>query len=369
MTYRSAWCEVDLVQFRQNIRTLKQVVGTQMLQVVKANAYGHGIVRMAQEAVAAGADMLGLATIGETEQLLKAGIDVPILMITPMDDEEIDFCVAHGVHFFVWRFDQFERAMLAAETHGHRPYLHVEIDAGMARSGVAMNKFESLLQSLTPAMRDSVVAYAAHFFSAAIEDLEPAYKSLSGFMKCAAIAKGMGLERMLHIANSTGALRIPEARLDMVRMGSAAYGIAPSKFAVMPEGVGWVMSLKANVTNVNSVEPGSGVSYAWEYVATEPHRIATIGLGYGDGIRRYPPCANSVLLSEVETLVLGRVCVDQFVVRVPDNAECNVGDTAVVIGRQGAAEITARDVSLRWGTNAYDVLMGLRNRIPRVYVG
>ena len=339
-----------------------------MLQTVKANAYGHGLVRIAHEAVAAGADMLGIATIGEADQLIASDVNAPLLMITPTDPEEIDFCVAHGVHFFVWRLDQFDRALAAAERYNRRPYLHIEIDVGMARSGVAAGNFADLLNSLTQPMREVVVALAAHFYSAAMEDLAPAYKSLEQFMSCAATAKAGGLDVMLHIANSTGTLRMPEARLDMVRMGAAAYGIAPSKFAPMPAGVDYPLSLYAKVTNVNEVSPGSGVSYAWEYVAADHHRIATIGIGYGDGIRRYPPGANTVLLGGVEAPVLGRVCVDQFIARIPDGVECRPGDTAVVIGAQGDAHISARDVSLRWGTNTYDVLMGIRDRIPRVYI-
>lgn len=369
MTYRSTWCEVDLNQFRQNIRILKQVAGTKMLQVVKANAYGHGLVRMSHEVVAAGADMVGVATIGEAEQLLDSKISVPVLIITPTDPEEIEWSVAHGVHFLAWRTDQFECALEVAAKYERVPLIHLEVDVGMARSGLSFSEFPGFVASMTPAMKSAVVAIAAHFYSAAMEDLAPAYRALDGFMECARVAEQYELRPLLHIANSTGTIRIPEARLGMVRMGVTGYGLSPSKFAVIPEGVAPVMTWMAKVTNVKHVEPGVGVSYAWEYVADQPHRVATLGIGYADNFHRHPPGVNRVLLGGVEVPVLGRVCMDQCIARIPDNLDVNVGDTAVIIGSQGNASITAADIALRWGTNTYDVVAGIRNRVPRIYNG
>jgi alanine racemase len=367
--YRSSWCEVDLAQLRQNLARLKEVAGTRTLLVVKANAYGHGLVGIAREAERSGVDMLGLATIGEAEELKRAGVTAPMLIMCAMDPDEIDFCVANGVAFLAWRPDHFERAMAAADTYGVAPIVHLEVDTGMSRSGVDSGELPALLDSLTPAMRAGIAGLCSHFFAADMESTDSSEQQLKEFLECADLVERYGMNPLLHIANSPGTLRLPSSRLGMARLGIAAYGILPSQHTPLPSGVEPIMTWKAKVTNVKDIEPGRGIGYRWLFVADRTERVATLGLGYADGYHRFPEGINSLLFNGVETRVVGSVFMDQCVFLVPDGMPVQVGDEAVLLGRQGAGSITADDLAAKWGTNSYDVVSGIRNRVPRVYVG
>lgn len=366
---RNAWLEIDVARFRQNLTNLRPVTGAKMLLVVKANAYGHGLVRMAQEAVAHGVVMVGVGTVNEAEQLVNAKLDAPILVISPLLSEEIEYCVANGVHFMAWRKDQFEVALAAQRATGRTAHIHMELDFGMARSGVDEAQFLSLLSELDDESLSMVYGLCAHYaFAAVAPDFEVLRPKVEMFTRCDVALKERGVTALRHVSNSAGTLRFPEGHFDMVRMGASAFGIVSTKLFDVASVAQPVATWKARVTNVNDLEAGEGVSYAWEYVAHEPHRIGTIGVGYADGYRRYPAGVNSVLVGGVETPVLGRINMDQCVFRVPNGVDVNVGDEVVLLGKQGDAEITIAELAGRWGTNGYDTMLSIRDRIPRVYV-
>jgi alanine racemase len=369
--YRSSWCEIDVPQFHTNLRVLRRVAGTQMLQVVKANAYGHGLVPMARLAVRSEAvDMLGVATIGEAASLLEAGIEAPVLIMCALDSREIDYCVTKGVHFLAWRPDHFEAAGRAAAREGKQPLVHLEADTGMARSGAAVTELVELLDGLSAERLAWIIGLASHFTSADLGDLGHSERQLKEFQECIDIVTKFGLRPLIHLANSPGTLRLPDARMGMVRMGIAGYGLPPSDFTDLPGGVAAVLTWKANLTNVKEIGPGQGVGYAWRYVAERPETVATIGVGYADGLRRYPDGVNAVLMPDGRRAeVIGSVFMDQALLRVPDRSSCRVGDTVVLIGALGGSVITAEEVAGRWGTNNYDVVSGIRDRVPREYIG
>lgn len=367
--YRNAWCEIDLVQFRRNLTTLTNLAQTRALLVVKANAYGHGLLPIAREAETVGIDMFGVATIGEAEQLLKGGISAPILLICALDHEEIDYCVANGLHFLAWRVDQFERAMQARDRYHVEPRIHLEIDTGMSRSGIYSNETTALLERLTPAMRESVVGLATHFFLADGDATDSAEAQLDEFLGVARSLETIGMQPLCHTANSPGTIRIPRSRLDMVRLGVISYGLKPSDAVEMPDGIGPILSWRATVTNIKTVPAGRGISYGWEFVAERDERVATIGIGYADGFRRTPPAVNTVIIDGQEAAVLGRVCMDQCVVRIPSGTRCDIGSVVTLIGKEGGVELTADDLATRWQTINYDVVCGIRDRVPRRYSG
>jgi alanine racemase len=340
-----------------------------MLLVVKANAYGHGLVRMAQEAVAHGVVMVGVGAINEAERLLDAGLDAPILVITPLMANEIEFCVARGVHFLAWRKDHFEIAAAAQHATGKTPHMHMELDFGMARSGIDEKQFLELLSQLNDDELSMVYGLSAHYaFAAVAPDFELLRPKVEMFSRCAAALKERGITPLRHVSNSAGTLRFPEGHFDMVRMGASAFGIVSTKLFDVASVAKPVATWKALVTNVNDLEAGEGVSYAWEYVAQEPHRIATIGVGYADGFHRHPAGVNTVLIRGVEVPVIGRINMDQCVLRVPDGMDVKVGDEVVVLGKQGEVEIPTQTLAQRWGTNGYDTMLGIRSRVPRVYI-
>jgi alanine racemase len=367
---RNSWLEIDIPRFRQNLTNLRPVTGAKMLLVVKANAYGHGLVRMAQEAVAHGVVMVGVGTINEAEQLLDARLDAPILVLSPLVPDEIRFAIERGVHFMAWRPDHFAVALEAQRASGKTAHIHIEMDFGMARSGVTETQFHDLLDGLDDESLSMVYGLCAHYaFAAVAADFDVLRPHVEAFTRCVEALKRRGVTPLRHVSNSAGTLRFPEGHFDMVRMGASAYGIISTKLFDVASLAERVATWKALVTNVNEIEAGKGVSYAWEYVAQERHRIGTIGVGYADGFHRHPSSVNSVLVGGVETPVLGRINMDQCVFRVPEGVDVQVGDEVVLLGRQGEAEITIPQLAHKWGTNGYDVVVGIRNRVPRVYVG
>ncbi|HEV2756570.1 MAG TPA: alanine racemase [Actinomycetota bacterium] len=368
-TYRSTWCEVDLPQFRTNLGRLQEAAGTSCLLVVKANAYGHGMRRIAKEAVRAGISMLGVATIGEAQELLHEDVPVPILIMCALDPDEIEYCVANGVDFFAWRVDQFQSALAAARRYGRAPRIHVEVDTGMSRSGVRPRSFSGLLDDVLPAAEESIVGLATHFMGADLEDTRVAGDQLKQFLECARVASARGLRPLLHTANSPATIRLPESRMGMVRLGVAAYGLAPSEHTPLLTDMGPILSWKATVTNVKDAEPGDGVGYGWLYVAEEARTVATLAAGYADGFRRSPLQVNTVLFDGRETPVIGSVFMDQCVILVPEGVRCGLGDEAVLLGAQKGASLAAETLAERWGTNNYDVVAGIRSRVPRRYIG
>jgi alanine racemase len=368
MIHRSAFCEIDLAGLRKNLAILRAIAGTRTLLVVKANAYGHGLVPIAKEALAAGVDWLGVATIGEADELRGAGVTARILMMVALDSNEIEYCVAKEIDFLAWRPDHFRVASAASERYGTRPRVHIEIDTGMSRSGVAVREFPALIDSLQLDERQQIVGIASHFYGADLPDLDSATRQLQEFSGCIEIARSIHLDPLVHMANSPALLRLPAGRLSMSRIGIAAYGLAPSESSPLPDGVEPILSWKATVTNMTDLQAGQGVSYGWQYVADRPQTVGTIAVGYADGFRRAPQAVNTVVVAGNEVPVLGRICMDQCVFRLPESGGVAVGDTVVLLGRAGNLELTADTLAERWGTNSYDVVSGIRSRIPRIYL-
>lgn len=366
--YRSSWCDVDLTQFKRNLRILSGISKTKVLLVVKANAYGHGLVPIAKAASSAGVDMLGVATTEEADQLLAAGVAVPILVMTALDSSERDFCVANGIHFLAWRVDQFEDAYKAAEVYQRKPLIHLEIDTGISRSGVAVDEFSELLDQLTEEQRAGLVGLASHFYGADLESIAGAEEQLRDYLRCVDIAEKRGLHPLLHMANSPGTLRIPASHLGMTRLGIAAYGLEPSTDTPLPAGVAPILSWKANVTDTRTIPAGRGVGYGWKYIAQSETNLATLGVGYADGYRRAPEAVNTVYINGVEACVVGSVFMDQCTFQVPDGITCGPGDTAILLSAESSISLTAEELAIRWKTNNYDVVAGIRNRVPRRYL-
>ncbi len=368
--YRSAWCEINLQSLRSNLSTLRTVASTRTLLVVKANAYGHGILRIAREAVGEGVNMLGVATIGEAALLQDERVQAPSLVLCALDPTEIEFCVANGVHFMAWRPDQFEVATRAAAKYARSPLIHLEIDTGMSRSGRRTRDLKRLLVGLSDQDRSGLVGMMTHFHSADVEDLDSAEGQLGEFRAAVETVQALGLNPLLHVANSPGTLRLPQSRMDMVRLGVVAYGLPPSAHVPPPESVRPVLSWMATVTNLQDLDPGQGVGYGWRWRAEAAGRVATLAVGYADGYHRTPLGVNSVLLHGVECPVVGSVFMDQCLVALPINLQSAVklGDVAVLLGTQGDCALSADDLAERWGTNNYDVVAGIRERVPRRYV-
>ncbi len=360
---RPTWIEVNKAALENNVRQIRGRLSpaTRLMAVVKANAYGHGAVPVAEILVAAGADHLAVATLGEAIELRQAGVAAPMLVLgyTP-------------VHLFVdvlrhrvvpTLFDCRDAAALNAEAarQGLIAPLHVKVNTGMNRLGVAPEQAAALLAAITRMPNLYVEGIFSHF-ATSDGDLEFAQTQFESFAALFRDLAALGLRPPIaHIANSAATLRLPHSQLDMVRCGIALYGLDPDvDDAPLPGAFLPALSWKAQVAQVRSLQPGDAVSYGREFVTDRPMVTATLPVGYADGFPRRPFHWGHVLIHGRPAPILGRVCMDQCVVDVSEIAHVRsvqVGDEVVLIGKQGAAEISVADT--RRGRSGRSTMMWL----------
>jgi alanine racemase len=343
--------------------------------VVKADGYGHGAVTVARAALAAGADGLCVALVQEGAALRDAGIDAPILVLSEQPVEQAADLVRLGLTPTVYS-GRFAEALARALPAGARLGVHVKVDTGMQRVGIAPADTLALVDDIaerTPAIRvDGIYTHLA----VADEPAHPATEQqLAAFDDLLDALSASGrLPSVIHVANSAGALAHPPARRSLVRAGIAIYGISPGPdiddlaAALRP-----AMSLRARVSHVKTVRAGSHVSYGWRHRFAADTTVATVPIGYADGVARRlgtlpdRPGAD-VLIGGRRCPIVGVVTMDQLVVDVGD-ADVAIGDEVVLIGEQGTHRIRAEDWAARLGTIGYEVVCAVSPRVPRIAIG
>lgn len=374
---RPTWLEIDCNALAANVWQIRRRIGfrRQLLAVVKANAYGHGAPDVAATFLRAGADRLAVATLSEAIDLRDAGITAPILVLgyTPpwLAAEAISYRVTTTVFD-----DEAARALVAAATAAQTPAIvHVKVNTGMNRLGLRPEAVLPFITQLVTERMVQVEGIFTHFATADLADKHFALQQYERFNTLLAQLAAAGLRPPLaHAANSAAILSMPTTYLEMVRCGIALYGLHPDANETrLPPEFCPALTWKAQIAHILDLEPGDSVSYGQEFVATQPMRVAVLPVGYGDGFPRRPYHWGDVLIHGQRAPILGRVCMDQTIVdvtaiRSPSGA-VRQGDEAVLIGRQGGAELTAEEVAARLHTNNYDVVSRILGRVPRVYLG
>ncbi|MFM8857448.1 MAG: alanine racemase [Actinomycetota bacterium] len=370
---RSAHIEVDLGAIAHNVRTLSnRVAPARVMAVVKADAYGHGVVPIAEVALASGADCLAVALVQEGIELRRAGIEDPILILSEQPDDQIGDIVSHGLittAYSVPYIDALEREVRKQNVVGHE--VHLKVDTGMNRVGIHPSDAVELAGRIVacgPWL--SLAGLYTHFATADDVDSNFASEQLRKFESVHAGVRRAGMDvETVHAANSAAALIMPESRLDVVRLGIAMYGIAPSdSLESACADLRPALSLKSNVSYVKRVAAGEGVSYGSRYRCSSATTIATVPIGYADGIaRRSGLVGIEVLIGGRRHPIVGVVTMDQLMVDVGD-VEIAVGDEVVLIGQQGDEQITANEIAHRLGTIGYEIVCALSDRLPRRYI-
>jgi len=369
---RPTWLEVDLNAIAGNTQRIKSLVGpdVRVLISMKADAYGHGALRVARTTLNNGAEWLGVATLSEAQPLRAAGVAAPILVFGYIPPWQARDAVQLDLRATVYDLAPALALAPAAREQGTQAHVHVKIDTGMARLGLRWEDIPAIVdffQTLQATPGLTVEGVFTHFATADSSDQTYARRQLERFHAVLAALDAAGLRPPItHAANSAATLTLPEARFDMVRPGVAIYGLAPSDDVRLPEGFRPALAFKTQVAQVKDVPAGEGVSYGATYVTTRPTRIAVLPVGYADGFRRGPTNWGEVLLRGQRAPILGRVCMDQCMVDVTHIPGVAQGDEAVLIGRQGGDELTAEAVAARLGTIAYEVVAELLARVPRV---
>jgi len=370
---------VDLDAITHNLHAIRARVGVPTMAIVKANAYGHGLLPVARHLQAQGVERLGVAFVEEGIALREAGIRVPILVLGGIFGPQLGQFLAHDLEITVSSLDKLRQVEAAAEAAGRKAAVHLKIDTGMARIGVHGASAGPFIEAAVAARACAVVGVYSHLACAD----DPAHPmtalQLARFATACAHFERIGAPMPLrHLANSGGVLHFPDTWLDLVRPGLLLYGVLPDPAARATVDVRPALSLVSRVVYFKVVRAGDTVSYGATWTAGRDTRVVTVPVGYGDGWPRAlsSPTASApgarrggeVLLRGRRHPLVGRVCMDQFMVDICADSAWNE-DEVVLVGRQGDDAIGVAEVAERAGTIPYEILVGLNLRIPREYVG
>ncbi|WP_348237030.1 alanine racemase [Trichocoleus sp. Lan] len=368
-----AWVEIDLAALAHNVRQLRRFLSpkTALMAVVKADAYGHGAITVAEIACQAGASWLGVATIPEGIQLREAGIQAPILILGASNTTEQVQAIAH------WDLQPTlctpQQALVFSETLGtlnRSLAVHVKLDTGMSRLGTPWQQaaeFVSLVQRLPHLKISSIYS---HLATADSPDPTGMRQQQDRFEEAIALIKTTGMTPpRLHLANSAAALSDPSLHYDMVRVGLATYGLYPAPHLKSVIDLKPVMKVKARVTQVKNISAGTGVSYGHQFVASRDMRLAAIAIGYADGVPRNLSNKMQVLLRGQQVPQIGAITMDQLMLDVSAIPDLQTGEVVTLLGQEGNAGISADDWAATLGTISWEILCGFKHRLPRVAVG
>lgn len=364
----SAWAEIDLSAIAHNVQLLKNALApsAQLMAVVKANAYGHGAVRVAQTALQNGAAWLGVARVSEGGELRAAGIDAPILLLGPMSPAEAAEAVRARLTVAVASLGLARALAIQSQRQGIITPVHLKIDTGMARYGVPPEDVVSVARALRALPGLRLEGAFTHFAAADEPDASFTERQARRFEDALReLARADIPIAIRHAANSAGVLSSARFHFDLARAGIALYGIGPGEHLPLCDQLRPALSLKSRVAFVREAQAGTSIGYGRTFVCERPMRLALVSIGYADGARRALSNKGEVLIRGGRARILGRVSMDQIVV---DSRHAAEGDEVVLIGRQGDARIGIEEVAAWAETISYEILTGIGARVPRIYV-
>ena len=369
LKYRS-WVEVDLDNFISNLSEIKRLIGPQVdfMQVVKADAYGHGAIEISNAALKNGAKMLGVANADEGVQLRISGIDAPIVILGPSTTAEVDEILKYKLTPSVSNIFFAGQLQKELEKAGQKLPVHIEIDTGMGRGGAIHSEAVNLVREISKLANIELAGIFSHLASS--ENIIPyndrQWQLFSGLLE---EIKNMGINIPIrHLGNSGAILNYPEFQMDMVRPGLMAYGIYPAPSGETKSNLAPVMSFKTSIVLLKDFPKGYGIGYGSTYITSKETRIATIPVGYGDGYPFILSNAGEALIRGKRAPIVGRVSMDMCTIDVTHIADCAVGDEVVLLGRQGDEYISASEIAAKAKTISYEVLCALGKRAPRVFI-
>ena len=361
---------INLDALAANFRAIRShAAPAKIMPILKANAYGHGLVPVARLMASLGADYLGVAVLEEGILLRQAGIRTPILVLGGIWGSQIPLFLKYDLALTASSIEKLAQIDQAAEAAGVTARVHLKIDTGMERIGVHDYNAEGFLEAALRRKHIHVEGIFSHFANADAPDLASARLQLERFHNVLRFYERRGLPAPLrHMANSAAVLRLPEAAFDMVRPGILLYGVYPSENVPRTITVQPALTWKTRVVYFKVTPPGRPVSYGWTWTPDRQTRIVTLPVGYGDGYFRAMSNRAHVLIRGRRYPQVGRICMDQMMVNIGWETAYN-GDEVVLIGQQGEERITVEDLA-RWAdTIPYEVLTNINTRVPRIYVG
>lgn len=367
-----AWVEINLSALAHNIRQIKRVLSpqTQLMAVVKADAYGHGAVMVAETALKAGANWLGVATIPEGIELRVAGMEAPILILGAVQTAEQIEAIAH------WQLQPTlctpKQALVFSETMqklGQTLPVHLKLDTGMSRLGTAWQQGAEFAELVTRLPNLEIASIYSHFATADDPDPRIMQQQHRQFEAAIRQIQAQGIQPpKLHIANSAATLTDTRLHYDLVRVGLATYGLYPAAHLKSGIDLQPVMQVKARVTQVKTIAAGTGVSYGYKYIAPKDMAIAVVGIGYADGIPRNLSNQMQVLIRGQFVPQIGAITMDQLMIDVSPIPDLQVGEVVTVMGQDGDLKISADDWANQLGTISWEILCSFKHRLPRISI-
>jgi alanine racemase len=359
---------VDLRAVAHNVATIAAATSAAVMAVVKADGFGHGLVPVARTALDAGATWLGVTSAAEALTLRAAGVDAPMLTWLHRPDEDFRSLIDAGVDISAASVEHV-RGIAASASAAQPATVHLKVDTGMSRNGAVPDEWPHLVDAAYDLERAGLLRVRGVWTHLATAD-EPGRpetaRQLVAFDDALKVASATGLAPALrHVANSAGALAVPESHFDLVRVGIATYGIEPvvgRAYGLRP-----AMTLRARAILVKRVPPGTGVSYGLHYTTTRPTTLVLVPLGYADGVPRNVAPVAEVWMRGRRHRIAGRVSMDQFVIDVGDTPAA-IGDEIILFGPGDRGEPTARDWAGWSDTNAHEILTRIGPRVPRRHI-
>jgi alanine racemase len=369
-----AWVEIDLGALSGNVKQLVKFLSprTQLMAVVKADAYGHGSVVVAKTSLEAGASWLGVATVPEGIQLREDGIKAPILILGATNTPEQIQAIAH------WQLQptlcspkqalEFSNTLETINYNSSLP-VHIKLDTGMSRLGTNWQQAAEFVQLVQGLPHLEIASIYSHLATADSPDATVMTEQHRRFEEAIAHIKAKGIKiPSLHLANSAATLTDSRLHYDMVRVGLAMYGLYPATHLHNQIKLQPVLQLKARVTQVKTIAAGTGVSYGHHFIAPREMRLAVVGIGYADGVPRHLSNQMEVLIRGQRVPQIGAITMDQIMLDVSSIPDLQEGEIVTLLGKQGKEQISADDWANRLNTISWEILCGFKHRLPRVAV-
>lgn len=370
---RKTVAQVDLKALAYNFAAIKSLLEpqTKLMTVVKANAYGHGAVSIAHELEKLGADILGVACVYEVVELRKSGIKLPIFNMGPTFINEAAAVFEYNYIPTIFSLDLAKRISEIGVKLNKTAQIHIKVNTGMNRLGVACEDAMQLIYDIEKLPNIKISGLYTHFADADASSLEVTKHQLQKFQNILQQLNEAKIKiPLIHASNSAGTLFWPNAQFSLVRVGMALYGYSPSddEKLKLPIKLKPIMTLKTYISFVKKVPKNTPISYGLTFITKKESIIATLAIGYADGLRRAPYNCGEVLAGGKKAPILGRVCMDQTIIDVSEIAGLQIGDEIVIIGKQGDEEINAAQIAKRTKTSVYEVLTNVASRVERIYL-
>lgn len=371
--FKRAWAEVNLDHIAHNMREIRRVTSgnAKIMAIVKADAYGHGFLEVSKTLLENGADYLAVALLDEARQLRNCGIDVPIVILGHTPEPRVEELIRFDITQTVFSYTLAEVISRAAVAQNKRAKIHIKVDTGMTRLGFSADeKGIRTILSIARLPGIEIEGIFTHFASADEKDTGFTKYQFEKFISICDRLKKENLDIPIkHACNSAGIMQFPEMHLDMVRPGIVLYGLYPSdevnkgKIHLKP-----AMQLKAIITQLKEVPAGISVSYGRVYTTQRDSVVATIPIGYADGVSRILTGRAKMIAGDKIVPVIGRICMDYCMIDVTDLKGITVGDEVVIFGRKDELHIPVEDIARSMGTVNYEIVCIIGKRIPRVYI-